>query len=697
MLFLRPVASSNFTAAGRSFSRVLKQRERLVRMSLVASFAIIAPLLATVLTLEAIDSNAIRSSMTESDIQASAVLKHFEDISDGIDSILLNVINNFDYNYTPKDVHNWLDHLQLPPGVAQISWVNAGGVFVASNLSLPDKPVDLSDREHILVHLNGQFGDNLFIGRPVLGKISNEWTIQFTRAARDPSGDLIGIFVASYKINDFIAFYDRLVPELSGVIALLSFDGFVSARSHMNGKITERILSTPISDIDLILRQRRGYITRASPFDGVERLVAFVVSDRYPIAAVAGNSLEAIRESVSSTRLAVIIIGSGLAVTLMVLGSTTLRNMDFRQSVREERLRMAAQRQLGELIEAVGQAPDTCFLKVKEGNVHLLCGTMDREKIAAVGAKVSSQGYVERILGSRRSAVRTEHLNCADDMLEVDLIAAHLPEDSPDVAAESGRRPTELVVFAVDRTRQRIAENELYQMSKMAALGEAVTGMAHEVNTPVAAIRMAAMNGLAIIEDDPSTGAVATKLRRIVEQTERIKKIIDQMRMFGRKGSIKPQFYGVTEILDSALEIFRTAHASAKIKIQMVSAVPSSQLIKCRREQVEQVIFNILLNARDAILVNKEKIGEILITVDISARCNIRVLRVRVRDNGGGIPSTIIDRIFQPFFTTKDVGRGTGLGLSVSYGIVREHGGSLTVANVAGGAEFTILLPLDRD
>ena len=119
----------------------------------------------------------------------------------------------------------------------------------------------------------------------------------------------------------------------------------------------------------------------------------------------------------------------------------------------------------------------------------------------------------------------------------------------------------------------------------------------------------------------------------------------------------------------------------------------------CRQDQLEQVIINLLQNARDAINERRAAVGEhfpgrIVVRVAGEARPGVaEQLVIEVSDNGGGIPEEMVDRIFQPFFTTKPPGKGTGLGLSVSFGIVRDHGGSLLVRNGSEGAIFSIRLP----
>jgi len=111
-------------------------------------------------------------------------------------------------------------------------------------------------------------------------------------------------------------------------------------------------------------------------------------------------------------------------------------------------------------------------------------------------------------------------------------------------------------------------------------------------------------------------------------------------------------------------------------------------------DQLEQVLINLLVNARDALLSKREVQREFEPWISLRAEADARVVRLWVEDNGGGIDPRLLDRIFEPFFTTKAIGAGTGLGLSVSYGIVEQMCGRLSVSNVEEGARFCIELPI---
>jgi len=111
-------------------------------------------------------------------------------------------------------------------------------------------------------------------------------------------------------------------------------------------------------------------------------------------------------------------------------------------------------------------------------------------------------------------------------------------------------------------------------------------------------------------------------------------------------------------------------------------------------DQLEQVLINLMVNARDALLSKREHDRDLQPWISVQIEQDSRHVRIWVEDNGGGIDPRLLERIFEPFFTTKPIGVGTGLGLSVSYGIVENMGGRLSVANSEHGAKFCVELPV---
>jgi C4-dicarboxylate-specific signal transduction histidine kinase len=178
------------------------------------------------------------------------------------------------------------------------------------------------------------------------------------------------------------------------------------------------------------------------------------------------------------------------------------------------------------------------------------------------------------------------------------------------------------------------------------------------------------------------------KLLRIEEQTARAATIIDHMRMFGREATELPESIDPRAVVVNALDLVSEQLRLAGIEVVTVLAEDCGYVMG-HAIQLEQVILNLLTNARDAIDDSDDRAK---ITLRVFE--GDKVVYITVQDTGGGFASDVLGRIFEPFYTTKEMGKGTGLGLSVSYGIVSDMKGTIIAENIDDGAQFTITLPM---
>ena len=248
---------------------------------------------------------------------------------------------------------------------------------------------------------------------------------------------------------------------------------------------------------------------------------------------------------------------------------------------------------------------------------------------------------------------------------------------------------TDFLVAMTDITERKEIAAQLIQSSKLATLGEMATSVAHELNQPLNVIRMAAWNcRKKILNDSADPEYLNNKLERIEEQTARAAAIIDHMRMFGREAKESPEPVDPRNVVSNAIDLMGEQLRLAGIKIVTEFSEECSPVLG-HLIQLEQVILNLLTNARDAMY---DSNNEAKITLRVFE--NDDGVNVESEDTGGGITKDVLPRIFEPFYTTKDIGKGTGLGLSVSYGIVRGMNGIITAENTDHGVCFKIILPI---
>lgn len=260
---------------------------------------------------------------------------------------------------------------------------------------------------------------------------------------------------------------------------------------------------------------------------------------------------------------------------------------------------------------------------------------------------------------------------------------------------KSGDAEVIAIVRDISERRNReelIVEQQakLVMASKLSTLGEMSAGIAHEINNPLAAVQTAAelLEQFAQRErlDVERTLDLATKIKR---NAQRIARIIRGLRSFARESDRDPfQAVSVDELVRDALELCRARFANHGI--ELVEPGLTGLTLECEPTRMLQVLVNLLGNAHDAAWRAPQR--SVRLTVDEADD----LLRIRVADSGGGIPPELVDKIFQPFFTTKPIGAGTGLGLSISKGIIEDHGGTLTYAVDGPMTVFTVSLPRKR-
>jgi PAS domain S-box-containing protein len=261
---------------------------------------------------------------------------------------------------------------------------------------------------------------------------------------------------------------------------------------------------------------------------------------------------------------------------------------------------------------------------------------------------------------------------------------------------ETGQIIGTLGVFK-DLTEQKKLEEELkktqahlIQVGKMRALGDLVAGVAHELNNPL----MAADTFVHVMREKLDKDDENRRRLDLLQRChEGIAKIINHLRDFSRQSKLDFRPMDITEPVENALMITGQQMINHGIRI-IKHFQPDLPKIRGDSNQLEQVFLNLISNARDAM----EKVGrkkELTIAASLLRHNGWNDVEVIVQDTGVGIPEGIVEKVFEPFFSTKEVGKGTGLGLSICYGIIEAHGGRIEVeSKVDEGTTFRVLLPV---
>lgn len=287
------------------------------------------------------------------------------------------------------------------------------------------------------------------------------------------------------------------------------------------------------------------------------------------------------------------------------------------------------------------------------------------------------------------ASIRSYRLAAAGVWMTLAFLLLYLAQRRKTRRVEQRSR-NELERLVEARTRElQTAQDGLVHAARMAALGQMSAALAHEINQPLTALRMQ-LASQRLLLDSGRSEAVREGLGQVEGLIERMAALTSHLKTFARKNPAGlPQRVRLDDVVEQALQLLAPRIRSEHVDI--LRQVPVDAWVSADAIRLEQVLINLFNNALDAMQ------DSAIRQLHIDCRRDAGVWRLSVADSGGGISAEHLDQVFEPFFTTKPVGQGLGLGLAVSYGILRDLGGSLAVRNDAQGAVFELQLPAAED
>ncbi|MDB5414547.1 MAG: putative sensor histidine kinase transcriptional regulatory protein [Rubritepida sp.] len=536
--------------------------------------------------------------------------------------------------------------------------------------------------------------EKLQIGRPRRAAALQQPVICLRHALRSATGELMGFVGAIIDAERLSASLRDLQLPYSGVVTLLRDDGAVLARSEGSRLHVGMVLPSQAME-EIRSPQGQGLRRSVSVIDGRARHTSWVRLSGLPATVWVGIGPEPLMAFVMKKRRTLLwFLAAGLA-SLATAFAAAAFFLNRRRGVAE---RGRAQ----ESLERAEAARRTVFSTIEPQPAAGYHGTIDvegwmyRQEVGPQMTRITGAAELPTMPGgaAARRAFFRRVSEFGEHVREYQLC---LPDGSGlwirercRVSARHSPLEAEVVGVVTDIEVERQMRGKAETVARLALLGQMAASIAHEMNQPLAAIAIAAEVSLHHLETEGGAAKAQRRIRDIVRQAGRMRVIADHLRIFSRADDgpldevrLEEAVYGAVEVVGGALRI-----AGVKLELVGCERLPPLQ---ARLVPLEQVLVNLLLNARDAMA--HLPAGDRLVTIAAEHRAESDWISISVRDHGQGLPEGMAERAFEPFFTTKPVGEGTGLGLSIVYGTILGFGGEIALRNhPEGGAEMTIRL-----
>ena len=586
--------------------------------------------------------------------------------------------------------------------IIQASVIDRAGWLAYSTLTGDAEPLPLGDRDHFRVHAAGEPGP--FISRPQLGRVSGRLLTQVSRALRSADGGFGGVGVVSIDLLGLsrklaaarLRPHDRCLI-LHGTLRLAGSDiapAEIGTRLAADDPLAA--LPAEASQGTLLRRAANGRPQAVgwTRLAGTPLLVACTDDRQEGDAAIAADA--------RLMRLAV----AALALLALLLARLVMLRRS-RAEARHAAERAALAWELAERAHATFARRIAALPAIVYGGTYRADGTLRLRHVSDNAGRIIGWTAAELLAmpdhealtdpaeAPARAAFHALARSAGEAQCEIrlrrpdggwiwmrDSVRLHRLEDGS----------TEVVGTLSDISQERAMRAQLLSAGRLAALGEMATGLAHELNQPLAVMSLAAENALRSAQrlGPAALADIAPRLERIAGQALRARDIVGHLRTFGRADDGAPEpvalraaVAGAQMLTDGALQA-----AGIQLCLDLPEGLPP---VMARHATLEQALVHLLLNARDAIA-EKMAAGQAGAGwIRLAARAAGEEVQLTVADSGGGLPDGQLDRLFEPFFTTKAPGHGTGLGLAFCQAAMRAFGGAISAANGPAGAVLTLV------
>jgi PAS domain S-box-containing protein len=665
--------------------------------------------------------DSIRSSETETRLLAATFAEHAEATIRLIDtaSIMLAQAWTRDRAGFDATVSNWstnLAHLAL-----QVAVADRDAVVAYSNLGTPTSAVSLADREHIRVHLDRKH-EGIFVSRPLIGRVSRKWSIQFTRVI-EREGEIDGVIVISLDPEYFLNFYKSLPLQDAAVVSMVRHTGELMVHAPGNSDLGTIVSGVPFLAATAPLY---GNYASAGGSDGVARVNAYHRLPQYGLTLTAGVALAGALEPFHEQRTMRYVAALTVSLTLIAMALVALREVE---AGRRRAQRLSAE---NEGLEArVAERTAELFLsleKIEKLNIFMerllhsspaVLYTLSYPKLdlTFVSSNVAEKlGWSpEDFLGDHDLWNRCVHPEDQEraviDLERLARTGAHSMRvrfRSKDgkylwmnhelsLVRDGHGNAVEITGAFWDVSAHVVLEQQLNERQKLEAIGQLTGGLAHDFNNLLGIV----VGNLDLIGEglDPEH-PLHKPYQAALDATMRGVEITRLLLAVARRQPLEVARYDLNQLVEQMMPLVRSSVGSAiTVRVQfaagpLIAALDAASL--------SNVVLNLVINARDAM---RDRPGAKILTLRTRAKSieaggdpdlkEGRYAVLEVGDTGTGMTPAVRAQAFEPFFTTKERGKGTGLGLSMAHGYATQLGGTIRIESTEGvGTTMRVFLPM---
>ncbi len=561
------------------------------------------------------------------------------------------------------------------------------GISRADALFDPEKSIDLSDRDYFLKAEKGEAS----ISGPLVSRGPKETgsLIIVIAAPIQKESEFSGIIGIPFNLNYFEGLLSEKRIGQTGIAYLISTDGLVLIHPQKEFNLNLKLLNMPGTDeIENLLKGKKSGSARYI-FDGRERIAGLYIMEQADWAVVFSQDKNEIMAPVNSILSVIILIGIIFLIftnTIIVFYfsgiSTPVQKMfEVMRQITEHSSEMILQIGVDKIITYANPAVEK-ITGLKAADI-----TGKKNELYPAG-NITSEKIWDLLESGTFWTGRTLFKKSDSETLTIDVILVPMKNSSGGVEGylEIGRDVTGEIIF----------EKRLQHSQKMEAVGTLAGGIAHDFNNILGGIIGYAELSLIDIKNTEKTEQY---INEIIRGSERARDLVSQILTFSRQKEVELKPILPEYIIKEALKLLR---ASIPATISIRSDFSSNSAIMAEPTQLHQVIMNMFTNSVHAIGENSGSIElelkDFIVDEDfVKSHPDISTgkhIIIRISDTGKGMKQDILEHIFDPFFTTKPVGEGTGLGLSVVHGIVKELNGIITAYSESGkGSVFNIIIP----